>query len=109
MESKSSKHKVGVRDMSYNTVPEMEQGCRCLKFVLCLASLSLVSAHVIGYGEQPLSKIAIQMTTTALRKSVSIQANPVVLGLQVHWQKSTQVSSGKIQKACAFHKGVENS
>ncbi|XP_059443952.1 probable inactive purple acid phosphatase 27 [Corylus avellana] len=60
----------------------MEQGCRCLKVVLCLASLSLVSAHVIGYGEQPLSKIAIQMTTTALRKSVSIQANPVVLGLQ---------------------------
>lgn len=51
--------------------------------LLWLASLRLASAHVIGYGEQPLSKIAIHKAISSLRESVSIQANPVVLGLQV--------------------------
>jgi hypothetical protein len=72
-----------------------------------LASLSSASAHVIGYGEQPLSKIAIHKTTSALRESVSIQANPVVLGLQVQKFHNLHKLLLKICKACAFHKDVE--
>ncbi|GMY15110.1 probable inactive purple acid phosphatase 27 isoform X1 [Fagus crenata] len=67
----------------------MEEGSRnYLKFfrvvpLLWLTSLiSSALANVVGFSEQPLSKIAIHKTTRALRESVSIRASPVVLGLQ---------------------------
>ena len=69
----------------------MEESSRnYLKFfrvVTLLWLTSLISsalANVVGFSEQPLSKIAIHKTTRALRESVSIRASPVVLGLQVH-------------------------
>uniref|UniRef100_A0A2N9IEV5 Purple acid phosphatase n=1 Tax=Fagus sylvatica TaxID=28930 RepID=A0A2N9IEV5_FAGSY len=67
----------------------MEESSRnYLKFfrvvpLLWLTSLiSSALANVVGFSEQPLSKIAIHKTTRALRESVSIRASPVVLGLQ---------------------------
>ncbi|GAV56562.1 Metallophos domain-containing protein/Metallophos_C domain-containing protein [Cephalotus follicularis] len=51
--------------------------------LLCLAtSVNLAMAHINGFGEQPLSKIAILKTTLALRDSVSLKAQPLILGLK---------------------------
>lgn len=36
-------------------------------------------------GEQPLSKIAIHKTVVSLRPSISIKANPLLLGIKVHY------------------------
>jgi hypothetical protein len=45
--------------------------------------LGLVSADNDGFGEQPLSKIAIHKATLALNDSSSINAHPSLLGLKV--------------------------
>ncbi|XP_061371822.1 probable inactive purple acid phosphatase 24 isoform X2 [Gastrolobium bilobum] len=43
-------------------------------------SMGLVHNDMNGFGEQPLSKIAIHKTILALRSSASITAAPYVLG-----------------------------
>lgn len=50
---------------------------------LSLAYTRLAWAHINGYGDHPLSKIAIHKATVALRDSASIKAHPFVLGLKV--------------------------
>ncbi|KAH7528222.1 hypothetical protein FEM48_Zijuj05G0049600 [Ziziphus jujuba var. spinosa] len=47
-----------------------------------LANLGLAWAHINGFGDQPLSQIAIHKTIIALLDSASIKAYPFVLGLK---------------------------
>lgn len=51
--------------------------------LVCLANLSIAFAHINGFGEQPLSKIAIHRATISLHRSASVRASPSVLGIKV--------------------------
>ncbi|KAI4336316.1 hypothetical protein L6164_014855 [Bauhinia variegata] len=57
---------------------------RCLKLLLtlCFVNLSIVLADVHGFGEQPLSKIAIESATILFNSNASIRAYPFFLGLK---------------------------
>ncbi|XP_054820167.1 probable inactive purple acid phosphatase 27 [Prosopis cineraria] len=48
----------------------------------CLANLSIAFAHFNGFGEQPLSKIAIHKTVVSLHNSASLRAFPSILGIK---------------------------
>ena len=62
----------------------MKRMCRVLVYLLVLAHFGWVRAHSSGgFGEQPLSKIAIHKATFAFRDSASIKAYPFLLGLKV--------------------------
>ncbi|KAJ7956050.1 Purple acid phosphatase [Quillaja saponaria] len=50
--------------------------------IVCFAHLSLVSSHINGFGEQPLSKIDIYKATFEIHEGASIRAKPFVLGLE---------------------------
>ncbi|KAL9433994.1 hypothetical protein AB3S75_028765 [Citrus x aurantiifolia] len=58
------------------------------RFALCVllccvaANVGFSWAHVNGFGEQPLSKIAIHKAIAAFHDSASIRAHPVLLGLK---------------------------
>lgn len=58
-----------------------------LVVMLCFIITNNVSIglgdNMIGFGEQPLSKIAIHKTVLALHSSASITASPFVLGNKV--------------------------
>ncbi|KAH7528219.1 hypothetical protein FEM48_Zijuj05G0049300 [Ziziphus jujuba var. spinosa] len=51
--------------------------------LLWLANIGVALAHINGYEDQPLSKIAIHKTTLALRDSASLRARPTTLGTKV--------------------------
>lgn len=53
-----------------------------LLFSVTASIITLGLAHVNGYGDQPLSQIAIHKAVIALRASASIEAYPIVLGLK---------------------------
>ena len=56
----------------------------CLKLFIIVLFWCLASAHrVHDYDKHPLSKIDIYKTTVALSDSVSLKANPLILGLKV--------------------------
>ncbi|KAF7833979.1 putative inactive purple acid phosphatase 27 [Senna tora] len=51
--------------------------------LVCLANfLSIALAHVDGFGEQPLSKIAIHKAIVSLHSSASVRASPSLLGMK---------------------------
>ena len=64
----------------------MQKGILVLVCIFGLTNIgSGWSGHSSGVGEyqQPLSQISIRKTVLALHASASIQASPVLLGLQV--------------------------
>ncbi|KAB1217436.1 putative inactive purple acid phosphatase 27 [Morella rubra] len=61
----------------------MEQNLMLLVLLALLGLvLGLASAHITGFGEQPLSKVAIHRATLALSASSSINVSPSLLGLK---------------------------
>lgn len=56
--------------------------CVLLCCVAATANVGFSRAHVNGFGEQPLSKIAIHKAIAAFHDSASITAHPVLLGLK---------------------------
>lgn len=63
----------------------MEQSFRLFTIflILGLTNLGSACANIGGFGEQPLSKIAIEKATLNLHDSASVKAFPPVIGLQV--------------------------
>ncbi|CAB4280510.1 unnamed protein product [Prunus armeniaca] len=62
----------------------MEQSFRLFTIflILGLTNLGSACANIGGFGEQPLSKIAIEKATLNLHDSASVKAFPPVIGLQ---------------------------
>lgn len=54
-----------------------------LLLVATLTCFVLGFAHATGFGEQPLSKIAIHKTVVSLHTSASVTATPYILGTKV--------------------------
>ncbi|KAK4256952.1 hypothetical protein QN277_006607 [Acacia crassicarpa] len=50
--------------------------------LLFLLNLSFASAHINGFGEQPLSKISIHKTVVSLHINASLRASPSLLGIK---------------------------
>lgn len=60
-----------------------ERFALCVLLCCVVANVGFSWAHVNGFGEQPLSKIAIHKAIAAFHDSASIRAHPVLLGLKV--------------------------
>jgi len=54
-----------------------------LAWLLLNSNIVLCSAHANGFGEQPLSKIAIHKTLVSLHNNASVTATPSILGTKV--------------------------
>jgi len=52
-------------------------------WLLLNSNIVLCSAHANGFGEQPLSKIAIHKTVLSLHSNASLTATPSILGTKV--------------------------
>lgn len=62
----------------------MEERFALYVLLCCVAAnVGFSWAHINGFGEQPLSKIAIHKAIAAFHDSASIRAHPVLLGLKV--------------------------
>lgn len=65
----------------------MEERLKLCVLLCCVAAnVGFSWAHANGFGEQPLSKIAIHKAIIAFHDSASIRAHPVLLGLKVMLQ-----------------------
>lgn len=58
---------------------------KSLLLLVLLSLLGLALAHTNGFGEQPLSKIAIHRTTLALNNNASVIVSPSLVGLKVQF------------------------
>ncbi|XP_028766166.1 probable inactive purple acid phosphatase 27 [Neltuma alba] len=68
--------------MNMGNHPPLSFEFNMILLLLCLANLSIAFAHINGFGEQPLSKIAIHKTVVSLHSSASLRASPSLLGLE---------------------------
>ncbi|KAI9079637.1 hypothetical protein K1719_038258 [Acacia pycnantha] len=62
--------------------PPLSLKFNMILLLLFLLNLSFASAHINGFGEQPLSKISIHKTVVSLHSNASLRASPSLLGIK---------------------------